>query len=167
MKKRLVLPGLFLLLQVSFVMADLGSTMGNVWDKVLSVGNLEFLGLSSSAMVVAFTRILIWILVFAIIYAVARLDALRFMNKNQKMVIAGVFATISAIFMPVPVILAVGSSWATLVAFLLIGAPIVAIGILLFNISNDSCPYIFLKLMLCFLLLWLLAAMQHHIGVLV
>ena len=154
------------------VQADTMDTIRNVWNIILKdIGGLGFLGLSPDVAVVAFTRILIWILVFAIFFAVMvglnGVAPFRFLNRGQAGVIAAVLATVSAIFMPAAVLLATGTGWATAVALLLIGAPIVAIGLLLIYLPNDPCRWNYLKLIICLLLFWIVSAMKHHVGVLV
>jgi len=107
------------------------SLLGRVGTTIIGLGNLNFLGLKETAILVGLTRILLWILIFALIYSVLRgfnrganRGPLAQLTNGQAGVIAGVMATISAIFLPVEVMLAVGGGWATAISLLLIGAPI-------------------------------------------
>lgn len=158
-------------------LADIGDTFSRVFSSIISIGNLSWLGISPSSVVVGFTRLLIWILVFTIFYAVIhafgqgkRSNVLGFLNKNQGMIVSAVLATMSAIFLPPALILGAGAGWATLVAFVLIGGPIVGIALLLWQIpgkgKKDTKATVFLKLVIVGLLFWILSSMKYHIGVL-
>lgn len=171
MKKSWLL-SLSFLLGLPIVYADVGSTLNNVWTKILNIGNLGFLGPSNDWQLIGFTRILIWIAVFTIFFAVITTfkgkdgkGVLGFFNKNQALVIAGVIATISAIFLPAEVLLATGKGWATLVSFVLIGLPVAGIAYILWKIPFDGSPdtkgTIFLKLILCIILFWILTVMKN------
>ena len=156
-----------------FVVAE-ESTLQNIWFKILSVGNLSFLGLSDGSIVVAFTRLLIWIFVFTVFFAVITMfggrtgTAIGFLNRGQAMVVAFVIATITAIFIPAAVLLATGAGWATIVSLVLVGGPIVGIGFLIFRIpgmmGTSPRAAIFLQFLLSILLLWILMVMKFHIG---
>lgn len=164
------------LLSIPFALADINSTFMGIWNKVLSIGNLSFLGVSDGGAVVAFTRILIGILAFTLFFGVITVfggkgggkSALSFFNKNQAMIVSAVLAVMTSVFLPAEVLLAVGSGWATAMAFVLIGGPIVGIGYMLFNLTKwvnngvETRGIIFLKIMLCLLLFWVLSAMRYH-----
>ena len=161
-----------LVLLLPSVQADTMSTISNVWNTILNeIGSLGFLGLSPDTAVVAFTRILIWILAFAIFFAVitglSNIAPFRFFSRGQAGGIAAVIATITAIFLPAAVLLATGTGWATAMSLLIIGAPIVAIGLLLIYLPSDPCHWNFLKFLICLLLFWIVSAMKYHVGVLV
>ncbi len=161
---------LFLLI-LPLVHADIGDTIKNVWQSVLSVGSLQFLGVSGDNAVVAFTRILLVIFVFAVLFGVlsgfgGSAGPLSFLSRGQAGIVAGVIALITGIFFPASVILALGTEWATLVALLLLGTPILAMFFLLHSLPDNSCPWRFLKLIIALLLLWIIGAMQTHVLVL-
>lgn len=175
--KKSWLIGLLSLLTVPFALADVGSTLSNVWWKILSIGNLSFLGLSDGSAVVAFTRILIGIFVFTVIFAVLAAfrggkdkSVLGFLNKGQAGVVAAIIAIITAIFLPASVLLATGTGWAVVVALLLIGGPIVGIAYIVWNLTDwindgkETRGTVFLKMVLCLLLFWVLSAMKYHVG---
>src|SRR3989338_5382949 len=76
--------------------------IGGVWNKILTIGSLSFLGIDG---LVPFTRILIWILTFALFFSVMSFlgaggtgerKTFGFLKRNHAMVIAAVLATISA-----------------------------------------------------------------------
>ncbi len=167
----------WLILLIPFALADAGSALSNVWGKLLSLGSLSFLGISDGSAVVAFTRILIGIFVFTIIFAVITAfggarsgSALGFLNRGQAGIIAAAIAIITAVFLPAEVLLATGTGWAVIVALLLIGGPIVGIVYLTWNLTGwlnegrETKSTIFLKLVLCLLLFWILSAMKYHVG---
>ena len=163
------------LMIVPLAAADLTDTLGNVGTKIISLGSLGFLGLSDSAAVIGLTRILIWILVFTLIYVLlkglgskkdAQMGVLSFFNNSQAMVVAAVLATIAAIFLPGTVLAATGTSWALVIAFILIWLPIVGIAFLLWKIpwdGDDTKFTVFLKFILCLVLFWVLTAMKYHV----
>lgn len=160
------------LLTIPFVAADTG-IISTLWYRVLSIGNLSFLGLSDGSIVAAFVRLLIWILLFTVFFAVitglggAKGTApMSFFNRGQAGVIAAVIATIGAIFLPAQVLLATGVGWATAIALLLIGGPVVGIGVLLMKYpgqGNETKMTVLIKLVLCLLLFWILTAMKFHV----
>jgi hypothetical protein len=160
---------LTLILSIPFASADIGSTIQNVWFKILNIGNLGFLGIPDGSLVVAFTRILIWILIFAILFALTTSlggydGPLSFLKKNHAAVISVIIATITAIFLPAQVLLAIGAGWGTLMGLILIGSPIVAIAFLFWKLPNEPCPYLMLKVLLSLLIFWILSAMKFHTG---
>lgn len=154
--------------------------LGGVWNKILMIGGLSFL---QGFGLIGFTRILIWILVFALFFAVmtglgaGREGAqgvsapFKFFGRRQAMVVAAVLATISAIFLPAAAILAVGAGWATAVGLILIGTPIIGLGYVLWNIpgkdkdgkSEETKGTVLLKLLISMLLFWILSAMNYSL----
>lgn len=172
MKKKYFLYCFILLCLVPLVLADASSLMGGVWDKIISMGRLDFLGFSDGTIVAAFTRILIGIFLFTVFFGVAttmggKNGALGFLNRGQAGVVSAILAIICAVFMPTSVLLAVGAGWATAVALILIGGPILGLTYLLWKIPWDGKETrytILLKLVLCLLMFWILTAMKYHTG---
>ena len=160
------------LLSLPFVAAESG-IFSNIWYKVLSIGNLSFLGLSDGSIVAAFVRILIWLLLFTVFFAVITglggdkgTAPMKFFNRGQAGLIAAIIATIGAIFLPAQVLLATGVGWATAIALLLIGGPVVGIGVLLMKYpgqGQETKMTVLIKLVLCLLLFWILTAMKFHV----
>lgn len=172
MRRKALLLIVLSLLSIPMALADLMDTFSNVFDKIIGIGSLHWLGLPNDYILLGTTRLLIWVLCFTIFFGVISAigkdgKALGFLNKNQGMVVAFVVATIAAIFIPGEVLLATGSSWATAIALLLIGLPIIGIGYALTLIPDDECHFKFLKFILCFILLWILMVMKNHLGGLV
>lgn len=153
------------------------SMIGRVWDRILDFGALSFL--DSGMAVVSFVRILIGILTFTIFFAIlttlakGKGKSLGFLNRSQAMVVAGIMGIITAIFSPAEVLLAIGAGWATAIALVLIGAPVIGVGYLLMTWpgkddngnSKEDKGTLFIKIIGCLLLLWILNAMKYHIGV--
>ncbi|MBS3169135.1 hypothetical protein J4210_01505 [Candidatus Woesearchaeota archaeon] len=164
------------LLAIPFATAlDVVGTLGNVWDRILGIGSLNFLGVSAGVGVTALTRILIWILMFTIFFAVmtglkgatgSTGSIFGLFSRTQAGIVAAVIATIAAIFLPPDVLLATGTGWATAVALLLIGGPIVGLAYLLYTLpgrGQDTKTTVFVKLILCFFLYWILSAMRGYV----
>src|SRR3989344_1656542 len=158
---------IFALTLVLPAVSALPATLDNAYRGLVSIGNLSFIGVSDGAMVVGLTRLLIWILVFTIIYALIaptnKKSPLSFLAKNQAMVVALVMATVAAIFLPASVLMATGAGSATAVALILIGLPVVGVGYLLIKMPSATRGDYFLKLLICLLLFWILTAMKFHV----
>ncbi|MBI2669395.1 hypothetical protein HYX14_06150 [Candidatus Woesearchaeota archaeon] len=168
---------LFLLtsiLAIPFALADIAETLKNVWWKILSIGNLSFLGLSDGSVVVAFTRLLIWVFVFMVFFAALvglgksgkTSGIFSFLTRAQSGVIAAVIATITAVFLPGQVLLAAGVGWATIISLILVGGPIVGLWYLAWNWpeGEETKATLFIKLLLSILLFWILSAMKYHVA---
>ncbi len=176
MKKKWLLPVIISLLIIPFAAAAVTDTLKSIWQKFLYAGGLGFLGIGPDAAVIAFTRILIWLLMFSVFFAVLTglgagggaggIAPMKFFSRGQAGVVAGVIATIAAIFLPANVLAATGVGWATAVALLLIGGPIVGLGYLLITYpeEGDTKATVAVKLVICLLLFWVLTAMKYHIG---
>lgn len=184
MSKKWVLPSLIMLISLPIVFADLSTSLTGVWNKIISFGRLDYLGVSDGSAVVAITRILIWIMIFTVFFGVmatfvgeggGRRNLFNFLTRGQAGVVAAVIATISAIFMPAEVLLAMGTGWATAIALILIGGPIVGIGYIMLNLTRwvnrrgrtrgrETRWTILIKLILCALLFWILSAMKYHVA---
>ena len=88
MKKSWWLLALMLGLPIAY--AVLMDVLEGVWQKILSAGDLSFIGISGT---VPFTRILIWILCFTLFFAVAsvlstRKDGQILFKRTQAIVVA-------------------------------------------------------------------------------
>ena len=171
MKKKALLFPLISLLAIPFALADISNTLYSVWWKILSLGNLSFLEMSDGSIVSAFVRLMIWLLMFTLFFAVIRGNKdtapMKYFTKGQTMVVAAIIATISAVFMPSDVLMATGGTWATIISLILIGGPIIVLGYLLTKIpgeGEDTRGTVLLKIAICFILLWILTAMKYHLG---
>ena len=174
-KKGGLLVLLFSLFVINLPVVFANPLLDRVWDRVIWIGQLGFLGIPDASIVTGFTRILITLLVFTIFFAVTTAfsgdgNALGFLSRGQAGIVSAIVAIITAIFIPASVLLAVGSGWATAVAFLLIGGPVAGLFYILWNVNTwmglqaNTRGSAFLKLILCILLFWILSAVKYHVG---
>jgi len=87
--------------------------------------------------------------------------------KSQAKTLAIILAIISAVFMPASVLLGIGAGWGAGIAFILVGAPVLGIIYLMWIIpgrGKETRFTVFIKLVLSWLLFWILSAMEYHIG---
>ena len=145
-------------------MTDVMGIIQQVWFFILNIGSLGFLGIAGPSVVLAFTRILIWIFIFAVLYALASGLLSGFLKRPQAIILSGIIATISAIFLPDAVLAATGAGWATAVGLFLIGAPIVSLALLLYYLPKEPCFWNFVKAILALLILWIINAMESHLA---
>ncbi|MEW5896609.1 MAG: hypothetical protein AB1668_02885 [Nanoarchaeota archaeon] len=176
MKKKWLLPVVISLLTIPFVAAAVTDTVKSIWGKFLYIGGLGFLGLGPDAAVIAFTRILIWLLMFSVFFGVLTglgagggaggIAPMKFFTRGQAGIVAAAVATIAAVFLPANILAATGAGWATAVALLLIGGPIVGLGYLLITYpqGGDTKATVAVKIVICLLLFWILTAMKYHVG---
>jgi hypothetical protein len=144
-------------------MADVTAIIQQVWFFILNIGSLGFLGIAGPSVVLAFTRILIWVFIFAVLYALSSSLLSGFLKRPQAIIISGIMATISAIFLPDAVLAATGAGWATAVGLFLIGAPIVSLALILYYLPKEPCFWNFVKALLALLILWIVNAMEFHL----
>ena len=156
---------------VPSVLADPQSVLFRLIDQVIYFGSFSFLGVPNPTLLLAFTRFMIWILTFTLFFAVmsnkteVKGFSLGFLKRNQAMVISAVIASITIIFLPVETLLAFGAGWATLIALVLVGGPVIGILAVFLMTPSDDRVYLFMKFIGCLVLLWILTAMKYHVGV--
>ncbi len=134
-------------------------TVKPIWDKILSVGSLEFLGIQGEGGLIAFMRILVAILVFALLFEASRLIGL---SRNVAIAVTAILAIMSAVFIPGNLLAAIGGAYATVVAFVLIGVPVVGGFYALLRIPSTNRWLIALKIAIILLLLWVLISVKTH-----
>lgn len=162
------------LLTLPFVLAETPTSIPGILSSVgkffLNLGQLQFLGMQSEAVIVGLVRLLLWLLIFTIFFAVITWNnptvksGLGFLNRTQAGIVAGVLATIAAIFLPVQVLLATGAGIGTVVSLVLIGGPVAAVGALLWYLPSNHRGWIAVRVIICLLLFWILTAMSYHIN---
>ncbi len=175
--KKVVSTGLLLsLLSLPLVAADFGDTLQNIFNKVLYIGGFGFLELNSNSTFLLLLRFLIFILIFTILFATITTlgggqqgtgtPPFSYFTRAQAGILSAAIAIIATIFLPAQVLLATGTGWATAIALILIGGPIVGIAILcwIFPTEGDNKWSVALKIVLCILLLWILSAMSYHVS---
>lgn len=161
----LVLP---LLLMVSIFLSgcstfgtETGSTINNVVEDIVKIGMLEWLGVTGENYLTGFMRLAVFILIFVVLFEVAR-HLLPPASKNAAIAGAAVLALISAIFIPGSVLAAIGVAYATLFSFILIGVVVIGGLFLVYMIPTSSLPLRILRVVLLFLLFWILSATVEH-----
>tara|TARA_Y100000310_G_scaffold330279_1_gene401654 strand:- start:903 stop:1451 length:549 start_codon:yes stop_codon:yes gene_type:complete len=141
-----------------------GLTAMQVWKQILWVGKLGFLGITGENALTGFMRLMIFILVFAIFFELANLTG--FLNRNIAIVIALIISIISAVFMPGAVLIGIGSTYSTLVALVLIGAPVLAGFYALYRIPATGAGLV-ARIIILLILLWILLAVKAYAAPLV
>lgn len=153
-----------LLLVVLFLVSctpDPGPSASDIWDTILNIGTLGFLG-SGEEGLVSLMRILIFILVFALLYMAASIVPGLNQNRNISIAVAAILSIISVIFIPSSVLIGVGAAYATLISVILIGAPIVG-GLALFRmIPGETRGGIAVRCIVLLVLLAVLIAVKYH-----
>ncbi|HLD80008.1 MAG TPA: hypothetical protein VJA18_05610 [Candidatus Nanoarchaeia archaeon] len=148
---------------------DPGPSAGQIWEKIVHIGTLGFLcksGLFGTCNyednLVAFMRILVGILVFALLYVGASAIPGLSENRNVSIAVCIILAIMSVIFIPGSVLAGIGAAYATLIASVLIGAPIVG-GLLLFRmIPGDTKGGVLLRIVVLFILLAVLIGVKEQ-----
>ncbi|MBT4446688.1 hypothetical protein HOA92_02725 [archaeon] len=174
MNKRWLVGLVSSLLAMPFVHASLNGRIRGVFNSVVEIGSLNFLGVPNGSMLLMFTRFLVGILVFTIMFALSTFlggngKQLQFLKRNHAIVISACIALITMIFLPVQVLLAAGGSLGVAVGMALVAGPIVGIILVILAIpgkgKEEERGDIFIKLILCMILFWMLTAMNYHVGV--
>ncbi len=131
----------------------------DIYKKILWVGSLGFLGNVDSPMA-GFMRIMIFILVFAVLYELSRL--VPGLTKNIAITVTGILALISAIFIPGPVLAGIGAAYGTVVAFVLIGIPVIGGLYLLHRVPAQTRWNHFIRIVIILLLIAILISVRNH-----
>ena len=164
MNKRWLVGLVSSLLAMPFVHASLNGRIRGVFNSVVEIGSLNFLGVPNGSM----------LLVFTIMFALSTFlggngKQLQFLKRNHAIVISACIALITMIFLPVQVLLAAGGSLGVAVGMALVAGPIVGIILVILAIpgkgKEEERGDIFIKLILCMILFWMLTAMNYHVGV--
>lgn len=154
------------LLTPIFAHASVSGIISNVFDTIISIGKLSFLGFPGGDNITAFLRILVFILTFTIYFAglsVAN-GFLKIFTKNIAIVVSLIFAIISTIFMPPAVLIASGTAFGTLVSVALLAAPMFAILALIFFLPEMPCWWWLVKLFIAVILYWVSTQTETHLA---
>src|SRR3989338_7187068 len=118
----------------SFVMAA-ETAGGKVFTKIITLEYLQEWGITKASIdpIEGFTRLLLLILLFALLYKGAELLKL---GSNIAIVIAATLSLLTVIFIPGTILLATGASYATLVSLVITGLPILAAFALYFFLND-------------------------------
>jgi hypothetical protein len=136
-----------------------GTTPTDVFKNVITLKFLQDWGILTTSIdpIEGFTRFLILIVLFAVLFKGAELLKL---GKNVAIVIAIVFSLLTAIFIPGTILLAAAASYGTIFSMVLLGIPIAA-GFAGYFFLKD---YPWMRVGLMGLLWLLLSEMSKHIG---
>ena len=154
--------GLYLFLTLSIIPIVSALSLDSLWSNLITFGNLHWLGYSDANLVLGLMRILLWFLIFTLFFAVMTglgsekgSAPMKFFGRKQAAIVAAILATIAVIFIPPNILAATGTGWATLVALVLIGAPVVGIAYLLWKIpwEGEETKFTFFLKIVLFLLL--------------
>ncbi len=109
-----------LIIPAAFAQTDLIEPLSWVFGPFVNLFDQS--GSLSAGTLVAITRFVIWLVIFAVIYSVLKnVSGLKWITNSIAMVLAFSFATISAIFTPAIWILQIGSTWAQIAALAMLG----------------------------------------------
>lgn len=138
----------------------------DVWGTILKVGSLGFLCNFTNSPgcepnendLVALMRVLIGILTFALFYMAASAVPGLKEQRNIAITVSIILAIMSVIFIPPSILIGIGAAYSTLVAIVIIGAPILG-GFILYRSMSDS-HWVF-KVIVLVLILLLLTAVKY------
>ena len=102
-----------------------------IGELIITIFGFEWIRNQSDQAIGAFMRFCIWLFVFTLLYWVAGLlfpaGTPRAMSRNITITVAVVIATISTIFIPIGVLIAIGEVYATVVSLIMFGIVIAAL----------------------------------------
>ncbi len=171
MKKSLVTGLLAALAAIPLVSASIGGKTLDLFHTMVEIGSLSFLGVPNGSILIMFVRVLIGILIFTIFFALSSFMGtknLPWLKRNHAVVISACISLITMIFLPVQVLLAAGGGMGVAVGMALVSAPMIAIVMMIMQFPPSGTAeeryHIFIKLLLCCILFWVLTAMSYHVG---
>ncbi len=140
-----------------------GNQITVIWQTIMGIGSLQFLfGDNAEGQLCGFLRIIMAILIFTLLYM--GLSLIPGLTKGTAITIAIILSIVSAIFMPCPVLLAWGTTYATIVAFFVVFGPVLAGGMLLLGTATPNRTIAFLKLVIVLILMWLVGVIGTWAG---
>ncbi|MBI2103061.1 hypothetical protein HYT55_04430 [Candidatus Woesearchaeota archaeon] len=134
--------------------------VGKVIQGIIGVGSLTFLfGGNADSQLCGFLRILLAILVFTLLYLL--LSMIPGLTRGIAITIGIILAIVVAVFTPCVVLLAWGTSYATLFAFVVVFGPVLAGLMLLLFTPTPNRRVALLKLMIVVILMWLVREISY------
>lgn len=139
--------------------------LASIWDEFVYIFSLGPL-LESTDALGAFMRAIVGILVFALLFEAG--NRLGFLARRTAMVVAGVLAIMTAIFLPNAILAGIGSAYAIAFAAILILTPVVGGLWVIFGSvgGNPIIPHTRfghgLRIVILAVLLWILIAVKDH-----
>src|SRR3989344_8756597 len=131
----------------------------DIFTNVITLGFLKDFGILKAPIdpIEGFTRVLLLILLFAILFKGAELLKL---GRNVAIVIAAVFALLTTVFIPGTILLTIGASYGTVFSVILAGLPIGLCFAAYFFLKDLH----WIKVLIMGLLWWVLSQMQTHMA---
>ncbi len=134
-------------------------TLKEIWEKIIWVGTLGFLGTQFGPETpVGFMRLMVFILVFALLFEGSRLLGLQ---RNTQITVSLVLSIIATVFMPKGVLAGIGVAYGTVVSFFLIGVPVFAGLYVIYLLPSTNRWLIGIKVAIIGLLLALLIIIKN------
>lgn len=142
-----------------------GFDAAEIWDQFIYIFSLGPF-LEGTEALEAFMRAIVGILVFALLFEAG--SRLGFLTRRTAMIVAGVLAIITAIFLPGTILAGIGSAYAIAFAAILILTPVVGGLWVIFGSAggNPIIPHTRfghgLRIVILAVLLWILMAVKDH-----
>lgn len=137
-----------------------------IFDGIVSVGQLGWLDVTPEAKLVGFMRILIGIVIFSLLFMSFRLLSDKISGfevpRNISVTISVVMAIVSSIFLPAAILTAIGTAYAAAVAFVLLGSLIAAGLWLLLGTETETRAVALIKLGMVLFMTWLIGNIEAH-----
>lgn len=162
---------LYLLIFLGLFLAACTSSDGEefdargIWEEFVYIFSLGPL-LKSTAALGAFMRAIVGILVFALLFEAG--SRLGFLTRRTAMIVAGVLAIMTVIFLPDKILAGIGSAYAIAFAAILILTPVVGGLWVIFGTAggNPIIPHTRfghgMRIVILVVLLWILMAVRDH-----
>lgn len=138
------------------VQASVGNTISNIFNQIIEIGSLSFLGFPGAGDVVSLLRILVFILTFTILFAVFTLanGYIKFLTRNITIVISLILSIFGTVFIPPEVLIASGVAYSTLISVILLSAPFIGMLALIFLLPNFPCWWWLVKIIIATIFYW-------------
>ncbi len=125
----------------------------SIVNQILWVGSLTFLfGDSPDNEFIGFLRILMTVLIFTLVYL--GLSAIPGLTRGVAITISIILSILVSVFFPASILLAWGTTYATLFAFVIVFGPILGVAALLIMSPTPNRGIAFLKLVAVMALWW-------------
>ncbi|MBT4539994.1 hypothetical protein HOC35_00635 [Candidatus Woesearchaeota archaeon] len=123
---------IFVVPLVSASVVSPGEFLGDIGDKILTVFKFNWIHNKGQEAIGAFMRICIWLFIFTILFAASQqiFGAIGLTyQRNIAIVLAIIIATISSIFIPIGLLLAIGEIYSTIAVVIMFGIVVFTIGL--------------------------------------
>lgn len=131
----------------------------NFLNTLIYLGTLGWLGHGEEGPVVGFMRIIIIVITGVLLYEGGRMVGLR---PGIAGTIGALLAIMAGIFMPGTILVGIGGTYATVVAFILIGVPVGFGGWLYMRLPNENRFHILIRIVILVALIMILYNVKGH-----